>query len=311
MAPAMASAQFSADFENPPYVTGQLGGQEGWAGGAHHPRVQTAAEISAELLAAGLNPANPVHSGDQALLWTYTPGEPNGGFWRHPFTGLESETDVVMDFWARPLTPGLEGSTIGFNQGNTFVGIEDDLQTRAAAVRFGVVRDASNMIIGHTIDYASITASNVWLPSGLTWEADQWYNFRFELDYAEKVYDFFVNGAKVNTEPIQFYTPDSLYASTVFISRGTNQAGQILDDIEVFAAGSEPMDPGDFDMDGDVDGNDFLVWQRDHAVGTLDDWKANFGAGAQAAISAVPEPAASTLAFGMVLAIAAWRRKGA
>jgi hypothetical protein len=44
------------------------------------------------------------------------------------------------------------------------------------------------------------------------------------------------------------------------------------------------------------------VWQRDTNVGSLDDWKANFGmSSAAAAVAAVPEPAAATLAFGMVL----------
>lgn len=48
---------------------------------------------------------------------------------------------------------------------------------------------------------------------------------------------------------------------------------------------------GDFDEDGDVDGNDFLVWQRDLNVGSLTDWQDNYGAPALvAALGAVPEP---------------------
>ena len=52
---------------------------------------------------------------------------------------------------------------------------------------------------------------------------------------------------------------------------------------------------GDFDGDGRVDGDDFLVWQR--GVGSLydnddlNDWKANFGQSTVAAAGAVPEPA--------------------
>jgi hypothetical protein len=42
--------------------------QDNWSGGDRGPRVQTAAEISAELANAGLNPAGSVHSGDQALM---------------------------------------------------------------------------------------------------------------------------------------------------------------------------------------------------------------------------------------------------
>ena len=61
--------------------------------------------------------------------------------------------------------------------------------------------------------------------------------------------------------------------------------------------------PGDFDGDGDVDGNDFLVWQRGDSPngttsGDLAEWQNHFGegVGAMAAVSAVPEPTAYSLA---------------
>ncbi len=47
--------------------------------------------------------------------------------------------------------------------------------------------------------------------------------------------------------------------------------------------------PGDFDSDGDVDGRDFLVWQRNPSVGNLADWQAQYGI-VPPPISAVPEP---------------------
>jgi hypothetical protein len=47
---------------------------------------------------------------------------------------------------------------------------------------------------------------------------------------------------------------------------------------------------GDFDADGDVDGRDFLVWQRNPSVGDLADWQANYGMGELSASTAVPEP---------------------
>jgi hypothetical protein len=48
---------------------------------------------------------------------------------------------------------------------------------------------------------------------------------------------------------------------------------------------------GDFDNDGDVDGRDFLYWQRDPSVGNLADWQANYGGGLLLANAAgVPEP---------------------
>ncbi|NOY42297.1 MAG: PEP-CTERM sorting domain-containing protein [Planctomycetes bacterium] len=53
---------------------------------------------------------------------------------------------------------------------------------------------------------------------------------------------------------------------------------------------------GDFDDDNDVDGFDFLTWQRDPNVGNLSDWESNFGTtGAATSASTVPEPATGLL----------------
>ncbi len=74
------------------------------------------------------------------------------------------------------------------------------------------------------------------------------------------------------------------------------------------------QDDADFDNDNDVDGNDFLIWQRGLGVGTtnatgdanasnsvnaadLAIWKAQFGLPATAAVGAVPEPGTLGLAL--------------
>ena len=50
---------------------------------------------------------------------------------------------------------------------------------------------------------------------------------------------------------------------------------------------------GDYDHDGDIDGNDFLVWQRNPAVGSLSEWQQRYGTTPLSAASiAVPEPSA-------------------
>lgn len=75
--------------------------------------------------------------------------------------------------------------------------------------------------------------------------------------------------------------------------------------------GSFSQAPGDFDYDGDTDGNDFLAWQQGESPsGPLDgddlaDWQANYGASG-GATAAVPEPSAWVLALGL-LALK-WRR---
>jgi len=67
--------------------------------------------------------------------------------------------------------------------------------------------------------------------------------------------------------------------------------------------------PGDFDADGDVDGADFLQWQRDTSVESLPDWEDNFGASSPlAATRAVPEPTTVALSLLAAIGLLAGRR---
>jgi len=69
---------------------------------------------------------------------------------------------------------------------------------------------------------------------------------------------------------------------------------------------------GDFDGDGDIDGADFLTWQRNPSVGNLADWQAGYGSAtgsSSASSTAVPEPSSMLLAaFASFCAMSVQRR---
>jgi hypothetical protein len=75
-----------------------------------------------------------------------------------------------------------------------------------------------------------------------------------------------------------------------------NRQLTVAESIALYNAAIAVGPPGDFDDDGDVDGADFLVWQRDDATPEgLAEWKANFPTNAVAAINSVPEPTSLAL----------------
>ncbi len=70
--------------------------------------------------------------------------------------------------------------------------------------------------------------------------------------------------------------------------------------------------PGDFDGDLDVDGRDFLIWQRGGSPTSLSatdlaDWQSHYGMGGLAAVSSIPEP--GTLAMGGLVGIGLMLRR--
>jgi uncharacterized membrane protein len=92
----------------------------------------------------------------------------------------------------------------------------------------------------------------------------------------------------------------------VIVGAGMNPSGKVeawLVELDV---------PGDFDADGDSDGNDFLFWQRGlgtiHDAADLTDWRANIefaislaSSSSAAATAAVPEPSAALISVLLAL----------
>jgi hypothetical protein len=210
---------FETGFELPNYVSGPLEGQDFWLNDQHGNvvNVRTAEQIAAELAATGRAVGQTVRSGSQALLIT---GPSLATASVRPVVGFENQDKVNLTVWVRPLGAGTSGNAIG----NTFVTVENSAGTRAAAFRFGG---------SFGIDYNS---ANLWVPTGLTWNEDTWYEFTMQLDYSADTYDLLIDGVKVNANPLPFYVAASDRFEQIRIYRGANNAGAILDDLKVVSA---------------------------------------------------------------------------
>ncbi|MDZ4656835.1 MAG: PEP-CTERM sorting domain-containing protein [Bythopirellula sp.] len=101
----------------------------------------------------------------------------------------------------------------------------------------------------------------------------------------------------------------------------TSEVNQILGpgngiDIVLIGHSSESLGtPGDFDGDGDVDGRDFLAWQRGNSPSPfsgadLATWQGAYNGGALAALNAVPEPTSLVLFGAILLPLLGRRRAG-
>ncbi|MDZ4656075.1 MAG: hypothetical protein SH868_00710 [Bythopirellula sp.] len=93
-----------------------------------------------------------------------------------------------------------------------------------------------------------------------------------------------------------------------------NTGGSFEQITYTFASNPNPGDPGDFDGDGDVDGRDFLLWQRGgsptaFSPADLQDWQTNYGAGGLAAFAAVPEPSSVVFVSACLIGLLTRRRR--
>jgi hypothetical protein len=112
-----------------------------------------------------------------------------------------------------------------------------------------------------------------------------------------------------NNLPIDF--GDAVGSARTLMRFGQDAQGEIYifsqDNGKIFrleGTPTNPSTPGDFDGDSDVDGFDFLKWQRGESpivlsAGDLADWESHYGvdAGSWASTSDVPEPATASIFF--------------
>ena len=86
--------------------------------------------------------------------------------------------------------------------------------------------------------------------------------------------------------PVSFYA--SLGVNDPF---SVSQSPGYLNETGIWLWKNSNQSAGDFDGDTDVDGRDFMLWQRNASVGALGGWQAGYGNFPRVESIAVPEPA--------------------
>jgi len=193
--------------------------------------------------------------------------------------------------------------------------------------------DSQNLIAGRVDENGSLLSSTNPAEFTLTREGNGTYRLSIP-GKSPQTGMLMLNGTGVSgsVDNTVVYEPDGVTFKILgldMITTAESNAGELVDleDTEFSFAyidfNSPPVAPGaglegDFDADNDVDGNDFLVWQRGlgttHDADDLADWRANFGMStarttAAGTTAAVPEPATWTALILAGLAAAASRRR--
>lgn len=123
----------------------------------------------------------------------------------------------------------------------------------------------------------------------------------FDLDFlgVDLIDELWVDGS---------FTPVGTHGA---IGSGADFEWSLLTGTGVLEVSTFPGIPGDFDEDNDVDGFDFLSWQREPTIGNLADWESNFGTTTStfAASQAVPEPATAVLLLAAAASVVSSRSR--
>jgi uncharacterized lipoprotein YddW (UPF0748 family) len=212
----------------------------------------------------------------------------------------------AIDFEVRPL--GDLNLTGGHNMFNLHV------QWADAQSIYNVVidRDSDNAGVGTlgSLNYGSSGTSKA--ISGIDWSTPRQITIAYHPD--DQNFYFYLDGAYISyitMNSLRIGNSNPSMENTLIFGDSSDLSGNVSAEwyhVGVFGAGIA----GDFDQDGDVDGRDFLEWQRGY--GTLYDdmdlanWKNNFGYQLSSTFTAtVPEPAMAVLLIPALAAICGQR----
>jgi hypothetical protein len=190
----------------------------------------------------------------------------SNGAWHSDTYTSASPDSTVFDYFQENATAAMPFSIDNVPEGTY------ELYVIAGISQWSEVQTTVVSVTGETDQYIDWTGSAD-LPSGTGWASGVNY-VKFDVTLASLgTIDGIINGS----------------TDTSFLNGLQLRAVDVVNEFH----------PGDFDADGDVDGADFLEWQRnDGTTDGLSDWQNGYPTpGTLAAITAVPEP----LALGMVV----------
>jgi hypothetical protein len=211
--------------------------------------------------------------------------------------------------------------------------IQGGTSTQAAA---GMEIMAGKLQVGgRSVSTEGFKSNDATLPSNeLVLSSATTYFAAAVIDYAnDSVTAYLYNGTEWKSQSVVHDFANSLGSGNQGLTLGRRTDGQrpfngSMDDTHIFThALSEaelqdmagfvppPTSNGDFDDDGDVDGRDFLLWQRGESPSQLSEedldlWAENYGTVPElTSVTAVPEPTSVVLVLALGLAVAASRRR--
>jgi hypothetical protein len=198
----------------------------------------------------------------------------------------------------------------------------------------GITGDWMDPTGAPTMDWSTVPAP------GLVSGAAGTHRLRMTLDFATKMWTGsididYAGGPFVADASTPTYNMTNAYDDGGFVQNGFptqpskiyfgGDDGAIFKDFSVVVGGG-PADDPDFNNDGAVDGEDFLIWQEGVGVGsnngtgdangngTVDGddlaiWRAGFGGAGTAVAASIPEPATACIAVVLALGGTALRRR--
>ena len=195
---------------------------------------------------------------------------------QRPTTGVFADYTVAFDASVTGYTAGDDGLLTDLR---ILIQTPDDDDPDTSAEQHTIGADANNPGTLPALPLLTDT------PQTFTINFGELHDFGGDMDFTTSFADVFV--LILQLQPSTNATEIGIDADNILTVDNVRFTGAFASDVGL---------EGDYDFDADVDGDDYLVWQRGESPNSLDPadlatWQSNFGLpAAGAAVSAVPEP---------------------